>query len=224
MPSTSIACPQCRSRLALPERTTPDSSLRCPSCKTEFPIPSAWPENEDGDELEAGDVAEPTSPGERKSTAVRRRYYSRTRLPKHAAKKPRARRHRPKKTKLTTSDYIKLALSALFALPAAQLVLWWGFGRDPLSLGPTVSARVPFVVPRGFRGGDQAPIEVSNTYPSHPETTLREGNAFDFIRDPNREPGDLARPLSPISAPPPIFDPNRSSFPELKDDGTFQPK
>jgi len=32
-------------------------------------------------------------------------------------------------------------------------VLWWGFRRDPLELGPTFGAYVPWLVPSQFRGG-----------------------------------------------------------------------
>ncbi len=45
----------------------------------------------------------------------------------------------------------------LCALPLAQLVLWWLFGRDPVELGPKVAAYVPFVVPSELRGGPLAP-------------------------------------------------------------------
>ena len=40
-----------------------------------------------------------------------------------------------------------MLIGALLALPVAQLLIWWVFGKDPLNLGPTVSGVIPAVVP-----------------------------------------------------------------------------
>ena len=54
---------------------------------------------------------------------------------------------------------IKVALGGLMAAPLAQLILWWGFSRDPMSLGPKVPSVIRWVVPKDLRGSitSQAP-------------------------------------------------------------------
>jgi len=79
----------------------------------------------------------------------------------------------------------------LCALPLAQLVLWWLFGRDPVELGPKVAAYVPFVVPSELRGG---PLPLPTNDASNEAGRAddrREGHGRDE-RGPRRTP--LANP------------------------------
>ena len=70
------------------------------------------------------------------------------------------------------------------AFPVAQLLLWWGFAKDPFFLGPKVAQAAPFLVPRAFRGEDPIPVENPAEYVSNPESTLLQGQPFDFNRSP----------------------------------------
>ena len=183
-------CPKCKSNLRVPERGEPDSLVRCPRCRREFarrevlsvPVATSGESVGAGGELdwhyEIPDEATTNTPADQKTAFKRRRYYSRTRLPKNALPKKK-RRHRKPKTKLTRGDFVKIVLGGLFAFPVAQLILWWGFQRDPLRLGPQVATVAPFVVPRMLRGLEPLPIE-SPKYVANPDTTLLQGQPFDF--------------------------------------------
>ena len=49
-------------------------------------------------------------------------------------------------------EIVKVVLGGLAAFPLIQMVVWWGFGRDPMDLGPTVR-KIPginIVVPKEF--------------------------------------------------------------------------
>ena len=58
---------------------------------------------------------------------------------------------------------IKVALGGLMAAPLAQLILWWGFSRDPVKLGPKVPSVIRWVVPKDLRGSttSQAPSKAN---------------------------------------------------------------
>ncbi|MFP6603981.1 MAG: hypothetical protein VB862_15720, partial [Pirellulaceae bacterium] len=58
---------------------------------------------------------------------------------------------------------IKVALGGLMAVPLAQLILWWGFSRDPVKLGPKVPSVIRWVVPKDLRGSttSQAPSKAN---------------------------------------------------------------
>lgn len=119
---------------------------------------------------------------DQKSKVVRRRYYSRTRLPKNVTPTKPRRRKRKRKTKFTRADLVKVILGGMMAFPVAQIILWWGFAKDPLQLGPTVAAGVPFVVPRPFRGGEPLPIEEEPEFVANPESNLLLSKPIDFSR------------------------------------------
>lgn len=72
------------------------------------------------------------------------------------------------------------------AFPVAQLILWWGFGKDPMALGPKVASAIPFVVPRAFRGEGQTPIDEPANYVTNPQSSLLQGKPFDFGRPPTK--------------------------------------
>ncbi len=45
------------------------------------------------------------------------------------------------------AEWIKILLGGALAIPIAYLLLLWGFGRDPLSLAPSINRIVPALVP-----------------------------------------------------------------------------
>ncbi len=47
----------------------------------------------------------------------------------------------------TSKEMIKIIFGGLIALPLAQLILWWGFQKDPLQLAEPISKVIPFIVP-----------------------------------------------------------------------------
>lgn len=224
-----ITCPRCQRSIAIPERLDPKGTLRCPRCRTDIPVRKLPPElsadaaaNEEADDESIDASAEPASEG--KSTVVRRRYYSRTRLPKSAAAKPVRRRRKPK-TKFTRGDFVKVILGGMVAFPAAQLILWWGFGRDPFSLGPVVAPRAPFLVPRMLRGEDINLLALPETEPVNPNSSLLQGKPFRFERDP-RTPVNTSktRSIIPNQTPSPILENGGISPINENNDGTSLPK
>jgi len=48
---------------------------------------------------------------------------------------------------------------AILGLSLGPLVLWWGFRRDPLELGPTVAEYAPWIVPARFHGKGAGSVE-----------------------------------------------------------------
>jgi hypothetical protein len=182
-------CPRCRNSLKIPPSIDPENRLRCPRCRRLFRVADllvvAGKEGSVAVEQEqaaAGpsETDSPVTSDERTSSVVRRRYYSRTRLPKGAAPQ-KARRKRQPKTKFTRGDFIKVILGGLLALPVTQAILWWGFHRDPLDLGPSVASIAPFAVPYGFRGLPELEPPTSQ-YESNPQSRLTPGKPFQFER------------------------------------------
>ncbi|MEM7455820.1 MAG: hypothetical protein AAF456_15815 [Planctomycetota bacterium] len=111
-------------------------------------------------------TAEPTEPEESAFTVpdetVRPRSIevhssSRERRRRNETPPARQRRQRPARKRPATSDgssgieIVKVIIGAMLALPVAQLLIWWVFGKDPLNLGPTVSGVIPAVVPADFQ-------------------------------------------------------------------------
>jgi hypothetical protein len=182
--------------------------LSCQRCRLKVPVREAMPELlVDWVPTDSGTSQSADEPVTEQSVYVRRRYYSRTKLPKNLPPKKKARRRRLRKTKFTRGDLIKTVLGALIALPVAQLILWWGLARDPFSLGPTVASVAPFLVPRPMRGDDLTIPAKPAEYLSHPDTNLVQGAPFQFDRDPSPTVADdpSLEAVFPKQAPKPIL-------------------
>jgi len=54
------------------------------------------------------------------------------------------------------SDFAKVLIGAMLALPIAYLIVMWVFARDPLGIGDRLSKIVPFIVPRVFHEDSNA--------------------------------------------------------------------
>lgn len=207
---TMTRCPKCKSNLSKPAS---GDIVRCARCRSEFSFEeifgkakvaaaesrpeSASPDWLNAEASESAQVATSEESKDEKAKYVRRRYYSRTRLPKKGAPpKPRRRRRKPK-TKFTRGDFVKVILGALFAFPVAQLILWWGFHKDPFNLGKPVAQAIPLLVPRDFRGEAPVPESQRNVYVSSPDSNLQIGTPFDFHDPSNKRSSAIQRGMSP---------------------------
>ncbi len=202
----------------MPERIDPKGMLRCPRCRSDVPVreliasfregnASAQDDSVNQDALTDHDNAVNTSSIDQKSAVERRRYYSRTRLPKNATPLKRPLRRRKPKTKVTSGDFVKVMLGGMLAFPVAQAILWWGFHRDPLSLGPKVASAVPFIVPRTLRGGEQEIRSIPSDYQVNPKSTLLQGTPFRFERNPSKtDSASSMKITAPIPSPAPMND------------------
>jgi hypothetical protein len=204
-------CPKCKSNLSRPGA---GEVVRCARCRAEFSVEEIYGKSEAtaeevlspasasqdliyGDANESAEAAAAENNKDEKAKYVRRRYYSRTRLPKKGAPPKRRRRSRKPKTKFTRGDFVKVILGALFAFPVAQLILWWGFHKDPFKLGKPVAQAIPLLVPRELRGEELVP-ESRDAYISSPKSNLLIGDPFDFP-DPTkrRSSSAIQRGMSP---------------------------
>ncbi len=194
----------------MPDRIDPKGILRCPRCRSDIPVRELVASFSRGDATDDDALvveAANTSGTEQKSAVERRRYYSRTRLPKNATPLKRPLRRRKPKTKVTSGDFVKVMLGGMLAFPVAQAILWWGFHRDPLSLGPKVASAVPFIVPRTLRGGEQEIRSIPSDYQVNPKSTLLQGTPFRFERNPSKtDSASSMKITAPIPSPAPMND------------------
>ena len=70
----------------------------------------------------------------------------------------RSSRRSRQKSENPLATMIKVALGGLMAAPLAQLILWWGFSRDPVKLGPKVPQVIRWVVPKDLRGSSTSQL------------------------------------------------------------------
>ena len=81
--------------------------------------------------------------------------------------------------KNATVELVKIVAGALLAIPAAQLILWWGvpgsYKRDLLGIGPAVSRVVPWAVPRRFHARDDVSSVSSHSPRRIPAPQRRRG-------------------------------------------------
>jgi hypothetical protein len=74
------------------------------------------------------------------------------------AVRPTTRIARPRRAeKSIVAEAAKVVAGGVIGLALGLLVLWWGFRRDPLELGPTFAAYVPWLVPAQFHGSAGRP-------------------------------------------------------------------
>jgi hypothetical protein len=170
---TIIRCPRCRDEVSVPPRATSRALVRCPLCLEQYLLAEAMsnappalviiggevaqeaiaaPTTEDEYRLAGGPVATPEyHPG--RVAAANAAAAARPAL--RAGPRPRPRQSNPI---LLIANYVG---GGVMGLALGLLVLWWGFKRDPLELGPTFAAYVPWIVPAEFHGKPAAPAEPS---------------------------------------------------------------
>lgn len=213
-------CPKCQSNLSLLRRGGKAREARCPRCRSVF-SPSELGIDVDSAEaavqvsasvgLQGSSIGDPAS--DQKTRIIRRRYYSRARLPKNLPPSKKRRRRKRRKS-FSRLDVAKIVFGGLLAFPVAQLILWWGFAKDPFAMGPAAAQWVPFVVPFSLRGESPVPKVEAPEYTSHPKSSLLQGQPFGFARPANKsgpaelQKGMLRKSSNPLqkSETPPVRD------------------
>lgn len=85
-----------------------------------------------------------------------------------------AARPRPKRREVSPiRKIVPPILGGLAAFPIATLIMWYGFGKDIGSAGPTVARYAPWIVPQHLRGKGQR----FSTAPSKPAASPNESNS-----------------------------------------------
>jgi hypothetical protein len=141
--ASSVRCPHCKSGLAVAAilKNVPIAELCDDASTAELAVA------DDGGELALEPIE--TRPRSEPSRSLRDKsgsQSSQTRprgLTRPAARTRTGRREDP-------FFLLKIVLGGLLAIPVAQLILWWVFGRDPLDLARPVHDFAPFLVPESL--------------------------------------------------------------------------
>jgi hypothetical protein len=169
---TIVRCPRCRDEVSVPAKATSRALVRCPLCLEEYLLAEALanappPLVVIGGEVEQAEIEHPARDGDEYRLAGSRgpsaaaALHSAT-FPAAAgematlARRPAVRtlpRHRRQEKNggglLLAVNYV---VGGVMGLALGLLVLWWGFRKDPLDLGPKIARYVPLIVPQPFRG------------------------------------------------------------------------
>ena len=172
-----VLCPSCKQPFQVPDGVAANGSVACPDCENEL-TPEAIlaaadssavshversmskksnPELVSEDNrgatraFDEGDyvIPQPLKTATRSSgkrPTVKKRELSE----KQVFGKTKRRRSKTRKSyePTTSTEVIKIIFGGLLALPLAQLILWWGFQKDPLQLAEPISKVIPFIVPQ----------------------------------------------------------------------------
>jgi hypothetical protein len=89
-----------------------------------------------------------------------------TRMPMVSASRGdhRSKRKQASRGNSSITEALKIVFGALLALPVAQLIIWWGFGLDPLVIGPSVSQFAPVIVPAALHRSDAGQEDPDATF------------------------------------------------------------
>jgi hypothetical protein len=181
---TIVRCPRCRDEVTLPEKASPRALVRCPLCLEEYLLAEALADAPPsliiiGGEVPAEVLAPPGSgldepqasveyrltegdgspgPGSADASGMPAEIVSGSiALGPGTGVRPATRVVRPRRPeKSAVAEAVKIVAGGVIGLALGLLVLWWGFRRDPLELGPTFAPYVPWLVPSQFRGGAPA--------------------------------------------------------------------
>jgi len=158
---TIVRCPRCRDEVTAPAKASTKALVRCPLCLEEYLLSEALTgvppalivvggevdeqsaEQVGGDEyrLSGGGFAGVFDTSASADAAVAPSRPSVTAAP------------RPKKPEKNAAlELVKIVLGGVVGLAIGLVVLWWGFRRDPLNLGPDVANYAPWLVPAQFHG------------------------------------------------------------------------
>jgi hypothetical protein len=160
---TIIRCPRCRDEVSVPQGATSRALVRCPLCLEQYLLSEALNNAPPalviiGGEVEQAAIVSPAADEEYRLTGSQgpsAAYQAAAAgSPTTAAVRPAVRtapRPRPRQGNplLLLINYVG---GGVMGLALGLLVLWWGFQRDPLELGPTFAAYTPWIVPVQFRG------------------------------------------------------------------------
>ncbi|MCY2985498.1 MAG: hypothetical protein NTY15_17870 [Planctomycetota bacterium] len=131
---------------------------------------------------------------------------------------PTAPRRRPKEAS-AIRKILPPVLGGLAAFPIATLILWYGFGKDIGTTGPTVAKYVPWIVPEKFRS---MPFESSPSNFASGRTQRSAPSTRNTLPTLNREetsvpPNDQSNAIAPtISKKPTVEKENPTKLTESK--------
>lgn len=186
---TIVRCPRCRDEVSVPAGASREALVRCPLCLEQYRLAEALTgvppalvviADERGGVAE-GDAAEPEyafsaeQPPDRLFEAgpALGAAVSPARPGVRGASRPQ------RKERSIVVELTKVVLGGVVGLSLGLLVLWWGFGRDPVDLGPTVARYAPWIVPEKLQGksspngqlhSDGEPVVQDSGGPSSPAT------------------------------------------------------
>jgi hypothetical protein len=171
---TIVRCPRCRDEVSVPAKATGRALVRCPLCLEQYLLAEAMAGAPPalviiGGEVEQASI-EPAAADEIEYR-IAGGYLADDfvgRAPAGAAVKPARPMVRPvsrpkKKEKNGLVLIVNYVLGGALGLALGLLLLWWGFRRDPLELGPTVAEYAPWIVPARFQGKEAGSVDGATT-------------------------------------------------------------
>jgi hypothetical protein len=170
-----VRCPRCRDEVTVPPGATIRALVRCPLCLEQYLLSEALANAPPLLVIIGGEVPQAAieqSAAEGHAVASGHDYQlaesfahtadshwghaaAATLAPRAPTIRPgRIPRRREPNAILLTFSWVG---GGLLSLVLAPLILWWIFKVDPVEIGPTVAAYVPWVVPQQFHGQANTP-------------------------------------------------------------------
>lgn len=153
------SCPECGDSLTFPSGVALSSRCRCPLCTETFTLEECLSELPPMAELLDGDAggsgfspaygggtALATAP--RTATASSQRVASATAGSRAGAGRAPARKAKGGNPVIQMAQIV---VGGAVGVGLAVLIIWWGLGKDPFNLAPTVARYAPFLVPAKFQ-------------------------------------------------------------------------
>jgi hypothetical protein len=193
-----VRCPRCRDEVTVPAKATGKALVRCPLCLEEYLLAEALANAPPPLVIIGGEVEQAAITSAADEYRLAGAPFSAAALdssapagssalaPRPAVRAmPRPRRQEKGGGVLLLVNY---ALGGVLGLSLGLLVLWWGFRRDPLELGPPISRYAPFLVPAEFQGAASANID-STMRPSAPSSSTAASESGGEGQPPAERPG-----------------------------------
>jgi hypothetical protein len=153
-----VRCPRCRDEVTVPAQATGRALVRCPLCLEEYLLAEALANTPPPLVIIGGEVMQEAlqlpAEGEVEYQLGATSGPSAAVLAHTASRRPVLRSStRPRRAEKSglflLANYV---LGGVLGLAMGLLVLWWGFKRDPLDLGPPIARYAPWIVPAAFHG------------------------------------------------------------------------
>jgi len=156
---TIVRCPRCRDEVTVPAKATSRALVRCPLCLEEYLLAEALANAPPslviiGGEVEQSAIQAPAESDSEYRLAGGFSHAAETAAASAVAPRPVVRgpsrpRRQERSSLILVVNYV---VGGVLGLALGLLVLWWGFRKDPLELGPKVARYLPRIVPEEFRG------------------------------------------------------------------------
>jgi hypothetical protein len=159
---TIVRCPRCRDEVSVPVKATSRALVRCPLCLEQYLLAEALAGAPPalviiGGEVEQAAIQPADSDGIEYGVAgglsanefAGRAPFASPVMPARPIVRPLARPRKKEKSGLVL--LVNYVVGGVLGLALGLLLLWWGFRRDPLELGPTVAEYAPWIVPAKFQ-------------------------------------------------------------------------